>query len=229
MKVITYCPVADELEMFKFSTEMAIKNAGIEHEFVAVVDSITSRDVMDYIKDRGFHFFKVRAKRRDWLYNLYACWNRGYDAFEELGADVVVPFGCDHAFYFKWLKLLIKYSKINRIVNCKLIESGRMPSIHECKDFGPPTHKDFMLSEFYNHCKSIFCDMLVTDEKEYGRRLDAMPFAVPKDVWFRFGPMSNTVVVSVTGDTDFFNRAKAGGVEIVKSLGSISYHYQKRG
>ena len=59
----------------------------------------------------------------------------------------------------------------------------------------------------------------------YGHRLDAMPFLAPKDVWDRFGPMIHTTnQYGTTGDTDFFDRCRVGGVEITKSLDAISYH-----
>jgi len=230
LKVAMYCPVANELEMFKFSVRMAIRNAGIGgYIFVAVVDDKTSKDVMDYIKERGYHYLKCKHKKQDYLSRLYDCWNRGYDAFDEFNVDVVVPFGVDHAFYMNWLRYLIKYVKTNRIVNCKLIESGLLPTIHDYWNFGKPEEGKFKLYEFYRMCAGMWIDKLLTDEWKYGRRFDAMPFAVPKDVWLRFGPMVPMTSNGVTGDTDFFNRCRAGGVEITKSLGSISYHYQKKG
>lgn len=51
-----------------------------------------------------------------------------------------------------------------------------------------------------------------------------MPFICPRDVWERFGSMTPTLVKKITGDIDFFNRCKKGGVEITKALDSISYH-----
>ena len=71
----------------------------------------------------------------------------------------------------------------------------------------------------------IYQDRLVMDDAAYGHRFDAMPFVVPVDVWERFGPMSQVLTPgNITGDTDFFNRCKAGSVEIVKALDAISYH-----
>ena len=66
---------------------------------------------------------------------------------------------------------------------------------------------------------------MITNDKKYGHRLNAMPFVLPKDVWDRFGPMSQTLTKDgITGDTDFINRCKKGGVEITKASDSISYH-----
>ena len=59
----------------------------------------------------------------------------------------------------------------------------------------------------------------------HGHRLDAMPFLVAKDVWDRFGPMKKVLNdFGTTGDTDFFDRCRLGGVEVTKSLDGISYH-----
>ena len=87
------------------------------------------------------------------------------------------------------------------------------------------TKEEFQQEKFDNMCSKIEQSCLITNDTLYGHRLDAMPFVCPKDVWERFGPMNQTVQVGgLTGDTDFFDRCKRGGVEITKSLDAISYH-----
>jgi hypothetical protein len=84
---------------------------------------------------------------------------------------------------------------------------------------------EFREAEFLRICESLSKHELATDEEKYGHRFDAMPFICPRDVWDRFGPMKQTLNENrITGDTDFFDRCKAGGVEIAKALDAISYH-----
>jgi hypothetical protein len=132
---------------------------------------------------------------------------------------------------------LLKYAKENRIVNCKLIEPGTIPSLHTTKNFGPTIEGQFDQTSFEIFSDSISKDDLVFDDirglfhenqgrgGSYGYRLDAMPFVLPLDVWNRFGPMIQTLNShGTTGDVDFFDRCRVGGVEITKSLDAISYH-----
>ncbi len=118
-----------------------------------------------------------------------------------------------------------------------MIEPGILPSIHSTYNFGS-IGEEFDQKEFERICNTIKLDVLITNDKKYGHRLDAMPFLVPKDVWERFGPMNHGLTTqyidnagfhtgltnSCTGDTDFFIRCKNGGVEITKALDAISYH-----
>ena len=232
-KTVVYMPIGKDLDMLKFSSKMLMKNSGLEHgkdyRFICVTGWNTSKEVYKYLNDNNISFFNVtglKEGKENWLHNLYTCWNFGYKiGFECLSADFVVPVGSDHAFHKDWLKNLIKNSKKNRICNCRLIESGKCPSLHTCFDFGKTVEKEFIYEEFIIFCSNISLPGIECDEEMYGHRFDAMPMAIPKDVWYRFGPMNLDIVNSVTGDTDFFNRCCSGKVEIVKVLDAISYHY----
>jgi hypothetical protein len=183
-------------------------------------------EVRTYCKSKDYPIFDLNQNiSKGFLHNLYTAWNTGYEIGFERGADYVIPMGSDHSFYHNWAKYLVEYAAPNRIVNCKLIESGNCPSLHTCRNFGPTTYEGFAQEEFDRFCKSIWQDRLVMSKHEYTHRLDAMPMLVPRDVWERFGPMRKDLnPKDITGDTDFFDRCEAGGVEITKSLASISYH-----
>jgi|TARA_R110000824_G_scaffold112998_8_gene262502 hypothetical protein len=239
-KVIMYCQIGSALDMAKFAVNSAIKNTGMSDEDVDIVFICwkTSDEVYDWLKENNYKYVDIGYDEgKGFLWNLYRGWNAGYEvAYEH--ADFVCPIATDHYFHTDWLANMYKHCKENRVVNCKLIEPGTLPSLHTCKNFGPTLPSQFKLDDFLIFVEDMFDygkDKLATNEIEYGHRFDAMPFIMPKDVWERFGPMSKVLiqnspdpqgkyVYNVTGDTDFFNRCKSGKVEVVKSLDAISYH-----
>lgn len=227
MKVSLYCQIGSSLDMAEFSIAEALKNSGLAPEDIKLIFICwkTSAEVYGWLKAHNQHYVDmVYDEGKGFIWNLYKGWNLGYTEGYKY-ADYVCPIATDHAFYVNWLANMMKHAKPNRIVNCKLIEPGTLPSLHTCKNFGITTRDAFRMADFQAFCSSIEKDELVFDDMKYGHRFDAMPFVCPKDVWQRFGPMMNYVGPGgLTGDTDFFNRCKAGGVEITKCLNGISYH-----
>jgi len=237
-KVVMYCQIGGSIDMAEFSingTFGAIKNCGLSDEDFDIVFICwkTPEHTYEWLNKNNFKYVEmVYDEGNGFLWNLYKGWNFGY----EIGfkySDFVCPIATDHAFHKNWLKNLLKHGKENRIVNCKLIEPGTLPSLHTVKNLGLTTLEDFKGKEFIDLCNSIekpnqlvFDDIIPRDRGgSYGHRLDAMPFLLHKSVWNRFGPMLQTLDQNgITGDTNFFNRCKAGGVEITKSLDGISYH-----
>ena len=227
MKVALYCQIGASLDLAKFSISSAIANAGLSKSDFKLIFICwkTSDKVYDWLQQNNFDYVDMEYDEgKGFIWNLYKGWNLGYtEGFKH--ADYVCPIATDHAFYTNWLKNMMSFAQPNRIVNCKLIEPGILPSLHITRNFGITTYDDFKTVEFLNLCNEIHKDELITDDTLYGHRLDAMPFVCPKDVWERFGPMSQIVQADgLTGDTDFFNRCKAGNVEITKALNGISYH-----
>ena len=227
VNVVLYCQIGRCLDMAEFSIYSALKNAGIPMNELRLIFICwkTAPEVYSWLQANNFEYVEMEYDEgRGFLWNLYKGWNMGYyEGFKY--SDYVCPIATDHAFYPNWLANMLKHAGPNRIVNCKLIEPGTLPTLHTAKNFGVTTFEDFRLDLFMEYCSMIYQDRLVMDDAAYGHRFDAMPFVVPVDVWERFGPMSQVLTPgNITGDTDFFNRCKAGSVEIVKALDAISYH-----
>ena len=231
MKLGLYCQIGQSLDMAKFAIHHAIQNSGLtfRKDFdIVFICWKTSPQVFEWLDANQYRLVDIGYEEgKGFLWNLYRGWNAGYkywfNRYSEI--DYVVPIATDHYFHTNWLINMLRWAKHNRIVNCKLIEPGTLPSLHTTRNFGLTTWKDFQLNECINFCDKISKNKLVVNEANYGHRLDAMPFLVPRDVWRRFGPMNKTLdAAGITGDTNFFNRCKDGGVEITKSLDAISYH-----
>ncbi len=223
-KVVLYCQVGKAVDMLDFSINQAISNAGLpEKDFdIVFICWKTSNEVYSYLKDKNYKYVDMKYDEgKGFLWNLYKGWNLGLDTgFEH--ADYVCPIATDHAFYKDWLKNLMHYAKPNRIVNCKLIEPGTLPTLHMAVNLGLTLPNKFKQEEFNKICKKIYKNTLVKDEEKYGHRFDAMPWVASKDVWKRFGPQANILLPGgITGDVDFFDRCKKGGVENTKALNAI--------
>ena len=226
-RVVLYCQVGKATDMLDFSLGQAVSNAGMSKEDYDVVFVCwrTSKEVYEYLDEHSYKYVDMEYDaEKDFLWNLYKGWNLGY----EIGynhADYVCPIATDHAFYHNWLKNLFSWAAPNRIVNCKLVEPGTLPSLHTTVNLGLTLPGKFDATGFERLADALYRDEMSSDEAAYGHRFDAMPFVCPRDVWDRFGPMRPTLTKDgVTGDADFFDRCRAGGVEITKALNAISYH-----
>lgn len=240
-KVVMYCQIGGAIDMAEFAINGkygALKTTGLnDDEFdIVFICWKTPEHTYKWLNDNNFKYVEMEYDEgKGFLWNLYKGWNLGYEIGFSKGAEYICPIATDHAFYPNWLKNLLKHGKENRIVNCKLIEPGTLPTLHTAKNFGATIHEEFNYPEFESFVKNIYdnnIDKLVFDDiipndrgGSYGHRLDAMPFLCHKSVWDNFGPMLQTLdQFGITGDTNFFNRCKSGGVEITKSLDAISYH-----
>lgn len=229
-KVVLYCQIGGAIDMAEFAINGkygAIANTGLNRDEFEIIFICwkTPDSTYEWLNKNKFKYINMMYDEgKGFLWNLYKGWNLGY----EIGcrySDYVCPIATDHAFHKDWLKNLLKHGEENRIVNCKLIEPGTLNSLHTIMNFGLTTTKDFNGKKFMDFCKSIEKNELILDESKYGHRLDAMPFLLHKSVWNKFGPMNKILDENgITGDTNFFNRCKADGVEITKSLDAISYH-----
>lgn len=221
-------PIGDALELAEFSVDSLIRNAGLDFrkDFdVIFITCKTSQRVIDWLKSNNFRYIDVPYyDGKGFLFNLYQWWNLCHDESLKI-ADYAINVGTDHAYYKDWLKNMLSWCKPNRIVNCRLIEPGTLPTLHLSMNLGRTTFNEFNATLFTQLCQAIYKDELITDEISYGHRLDASPYAMPRDVWEKFGPMIDYLRPDgVTGDTDLFDRMRLGGVEITKALNSISYH-----
>ena len=238
-KVVMYCQLGGAIDMADFSVSRAIENSGLsEQDFdIVFICWKTPEHSYKWLSDNNYKYVDmVYDEGKGFLWNLYKGWNLGYEVGFKY-ANYVCPIATDHSFHKDWLLNLMKNCKENRIVNCKLIEPGTLPSLHTTFNFGATIKDQFDQRKFERFSYSISKDKLVFDNIDglfhenqgiggtYGHRLDAMPFVAPRDVWERFGPMNQTFNKhGVTGDTDFFDRCRTGGVEITKALDAISYH-----
>ena len=205
--------------MLKFSTKLAIENAGCDFDYIVMCWNPTS-EVLEWIDANGFeHYIYSSDKRMSFVENHRSMINIGFNKCFEKN-DYACAIGTDMACYRNYLLNLVKYAEEDRIINCAQIESGIFRSLHPTRNFGIPTEKDFDLKGFYEYCERIYQDKLLT-EKECGRRIDSTPHLMHRSVWENFGPWD----VKIVADVAFFDKVKRGGIKNFMSQGSLVYHH----
>ena len=227
-------PIGKDIEMLKYCTNNLIKRSGLEFrkdwDLFIVCGWNTSQECYDYIEKMGFNKIQISIPENQyWFQSIYDCWNACYKPFEVFPEiEIMITTGSDQVFYYNFLKNLTQFSAPDNIINCRLIERGYCPSIHLTVDFGK-VGQDFKIQGFDKYCSVISKNKVIT-EQELGHRADAMPFTVHRKVWEKFkDSVTNNLMVplteqGITGDTDFFDKARAGGIKILKCCNAISYH-----
>ena len=230
MKVSGFNICSEWLEGLKFSTEMAIENAGNDLDYILILWN-PSKEVFDYstkiILNSNIEKIYIETYKTDeslsFIENLRNCFNMGFDKGFEFN-EYTCGINTDMAFNKDWLANLVKYADENSIINCRQIEPN--PTMHhEVKDFGEIPN-GFNMEDFELYANSISKDKLITEKDwqeirgNYYVRADATPHLIHKSIWEKVGHWN----VKIVGDVDWFNRAKAMGFKNMKSLGSIVYH-----
>ena len=168
-KISLYCQVGQSLDMAQFSVQSALANLGMPIEDIELIFICwkTSEPVYKWLRVNKFKWVDMEYDEgKGFLWNLYKGWNTGYEEGFKY-ADYVCPFATDHAFYNNWLANMYKHAKPNRIVNCKLIEPGILPTLHDNINLGATVYEDFNLNLFEDLCEFLTqrdADKLVFDD-----------------------------------------------------------------
>lgn len=228
VSVFNICTSA--VDLLKFSSKMAIENAGTKDFDYIIVLWNPSKEVMDCLADLwdkygdmiGSVFYKT-DDNLDFIQNLRNCFNEGFNSGFKIN-DYCCGINTDMAFYKDWLVNLVKYADKESIINCRQIEPN--PTIHhELGSFGNTVEGEFRMEDWLMFCNRIFEDKLITEDEWKIRmgpnaRVDATPHLIHKSVWEKVGPWQ----VKTLADINWFNKAKLLGIKNLKSLGSIVYH-----
>jgi len=237
MKVSVFNICTDALDMLKFSTYYATENAYNEFDYILILWN-PSEEVKCWatsnakvlathygdeknpiLKDEMHIYYYETKKDLDFIQNLRNCFNLGFEKSFEFN-DYAAGINTDMCFYMGWLANLTKYAAKDSLINCRQIEPGVYPTLHETLNCGRPTEEEFEIDKFYDYCSQLYSDKLIT-EKEWKKRADATPHLMHKKIWEEFGPWDPKRLA----DVEFFNRCKEGGIKNMKSLGSLVYHF----
>lgn len=231
MEVTVFNICSTALDMLKFSTEMAIENAGTDEIYYLIVLWNPTTEVLDYLGELsekyvdkiGCTIYKT-DKSLSFIENLRNCFNLGFEDGFKVN-DYVCGINTDMAFYENWLINLVKYADKDSIINCRQIEPN--PTIHhELGNFGNTVVDEFRNDDWKMFCSRIYEDKLISEEEwkerigNKGARSDATPHLIHKSVWKMVGPWQ----VKMLADVTWFDRAKLLGIKNMTSLGSIVYH-----
>ena len=229
MRVSIINCVSAALDMLKFSTDAIFNNAGTDNFDYIVVIWLPSDEVMKYIESNENINIVLHEtiKEVGYVPNLRAMINDGFD-YGYILNDYCGLVNTDMYFGKDWLKNLVKYASDETIVNSVHI-SPIIGSNVISADLGIPTYSTFKMEKFNELYKSLYSDVLVTEEYCGGwRATNTMPYLIHKKWWEKCGKWE----LKINGgkespDRRFFKRCHEAGARFTKSKSSIVYHHEK--
>jgi hypothetical protein len=245
-----YTIISRDVPLLEWCLTNARERAGIDHQWLVVLwvnDEREAQSVRGWCRTHSVRFVEHLATleedyttRTDWfLYNLYACWNKGY---EEAHTPWVARLGSDQFFSQDWLKNLHlaadKYGE-DALYHCNTVESMvAQGSRHEVRDWGV-TYATFKERPFDRYAQDLaqrYAAQKALPAKDcnlYFRhpargiqlRPDGCTWLQKKSLWDQFGPLEDRVNQEwVTGDVDYMDRLDDAGVPGYLVPTSTTYH-----
>lgn len=154
-----------------------------------------------------------------WINRVYNAWNR---CLEECDTPYICFVNSDMAFTNGWLDNLAKHDLNKFIPTCRLVESGRMPSLNGLisKNFGQ-TLATFNKFEFEKYAEEIKENRVTTEVGAY------MPCLISCDMLRSIGGWSKNLG-NIPGDRITFGTLKRNlGIVNLMCHDSIAYHFQR--
>lgn len=171
-----------------------------------------------------YKLFRNDDPQEFYLNRVYRAWNFG--GFESEG-DIIIFVNSDMAFSKNWLENLLKNLREDRIVTCRLIESGKLRS----GKYGIERNFGQTYSEFNDHSFQNFVNTISKSEIKEGGLF--MPCAIYKDSFVKSGgyPIGNRIEKNgniTPGDKIlFYEKLLPMGIKHYTVFDSLIYHIQE--
>ena len=226
-----------------------------ETEFIAIIyanskiPGATTNTLINICQENNVTFHIYNEPTNDFLSNLYACWNLGYEKSQE---GFVFRGGSDQAYnkdsFLKLFEIATRMKRQNSKVffNAQTIEHSvramtGQTSRHLLGDFGD-NYTNFNLEKFENYCKQINegvdKEILTIDEclEVWGKptpfvsllgptnRTEGCSWLMTKSEWLRYGPLP-TLERNITGDCVIQDRLVIDGYQDYLVRDCITYHF----
>jgi glycosyltransferase involved in cell wall biosynthesis len=194
-------------------------------EFCFIANDPTNKLLIHFDKNNiHYKLFRNKDPEEHYLNRVYRAFNFG--GFEA-DADIIIFVNSDMAFSKNWLENLLKELRENRIVTCRLIESGKLKSGKYGieKNFGQ-TYSEFKDKPFQNFVSKI-------SKSEIKKGGLFMPCAIYKDLFVKSGgyPIGNRTEKNgniTPGDKIlFYEKLLSIGIKHYTIFDSLIYHIQE--
>lgn len=227
MRVSFFNCVSTALDMLEFSTDSILNNAGYSEFDYIVVTWCPSDEVLEYINSYSniIHVSYQTNNTIGYVPNLRAMINSGFDYGFNLNKYCGL-LNTDMYAGEDWLLNLIKYISEDTIVNSTHISPIKGKHVITA-NLGIPTYETFNLDKFNKLYKSLYRDILETEDERGGwRNTNTMPYIFHKKWWDKCGPWELKIVDRETPDRRFFERCHIAGAKFTMSRSSIAYHHE---
>jgi len=263
MKFSYYTIIGKDVNMIKGHLNNVKFHAGFDRmdcdkELIVVVyknknisEQITE-EILDICSQNNARTVIYNEPTDNFLDNLYACWNLGYEASEE---GWVFRAGSDQAFNYdsfpKLYDIAMRTRKINPkvLLNTNTIEhsiramSRGNVSRHIIENFGD-NFDTFDVESFENFCseinKNVSEELLTVDQsiKYWGKptvfkstlgdahnRTEGCSWLITKEDWRTYGPMDPVSFGWITGDCYLHDKLEIAGYKDYLTRDCITYHF----
>jgi len=252
-----YTIIGKDLNLLKGHVNNVKSHAGFDKlscdkEFIAIVyknkkiPKETTEAILEYCKEQDIKTHIFEEKTDDFLHNLYACWNLGYEKSKD---GRIFRGGSDQVFSRNSFVALEKISRSleKTILQANTIEcAARLRKIgahsrHIEADFGFNFENisidgfEHFVEMLNKHCdKELLSlnDSLSLWGKPTGfnssigpiNRCDGCSWLMTKEEWERFGPLPE-IENGVTGDVVIHDRMQAAGYKSFITRDCVTYHF----
>jgi len=194
-------------------------------EFYFVANDPTNELLTHFDKNSmPYRLFRNKDPQEYYLNRVYRAWNFG--GFTADG-DIIIFINSDMAFSKNWLENLLKNLREDRIVTCRLIESGKLRS----GKYGIEKNFGQKYSEFDDENFQNFVNKILKPEIKKGGLF--MPCAIYKDSFIKSGgyPIGNRTEKNgniTPGDKIlFYEKLLPMGIKHYTVFDSLIYHVQE--
>lgn len=194
-------------------------------EFCFIANDPTNELITHFDKNNiPYKLFQNKDPEEYYLNRVYRAWNFG--GFESNG-DIIVFINSDMAFSKNWLENLLRNLREDRIVTCRLIESGKLRS----GKYGIEKNFGRTYSEFDDEAFQNFVSKVSKPEIKEGGLF--MPCAIYKDSFVKSGgyPIGNRTEKNgniTPGDKIlFYENLLPIGIKHYTVFDSLIYHVQE--
>jgi GT2 family glycosyltransferase len=207
-------------------------------EFFFVANDATEK-VINHLDTKGYTYYINNNPRLtddelfakgiaypEYIHRVY----RGWNVAIEKAKDIVVLVNSDNTFSPNWLEYLLKHSREDRVVCCRLVERrhpkhGVFPGADELDCGSNPGNYD--KAKFLYHAERASIDAL----KKGGAYMPCLFYkkVIEKAGVYPEGNLAGSSFQHIIrhGDEDFFLRLKNSGVEHYTVLSSFDYHFKE--
>lgn len=228
----------DKLECDKELITIVYKNKNIPEE-------VTS-EILEYCDNEEISTFLYEEETDNFLHNLYACWNLGY---EKSKGGRVFRGGSDQVFS---KDSFIALEKLSRDLDKTILQANTIECLPRLRKIGATSRhieadfgfnfENFNLEAFEGFVNSMnkSCDkeLLTIDECLYRwgkptgfncslgpiNRCDGCSWLMTKEQWEEFGPMPE-IENGITGDVLIHDRMQQAGYKSLMVRDCVTYHF----
>jgi glycosyltransferase involved in cell wall biosynthesis len=227
MKISIIIPSKNNARYLKWSIPSIRKNSYYKnHEIIIFIDQDNDNTLKWIVENKEKYNLKYIINPTSQLFGIGRCYDSCVFYAEN---DIIMAFHADMWAGKDWDFHSLKYLKENSIVALTRIEPPLHPE-QPCKivkDFGMWPEKNIEQGFKEEELEKFIEEQKIINKDRYTHGIFA-PWIINKKTYIEMGG-HDYIFHSAREDSDFFNRCKLNGMDIIQSWESFVYHLTQRG